>query len=327
MIRRSNQRFALATTPRAAAAEQQVTYSLVTAHLPGIGRDVLTLLYYPPPPCFLLLQHCTDTTTQLPLSTQHVPRYHGLRRGQRVLHQNPRQFHDGFQGTASWAGFLPDLTTSSSTRTRTLRMTARRTTHRSRRAGTRWRRQNVAEAGVQPVEVVLENELRSPITFLGPERGRVTAAGEFSNGYNDCVLYLTGVNGTQHYGGDCLLDQDESTWTDTTKACVNQHSRRWTRRAIGSSGRGRLHDCMEELDRAPADLIDESDSITLLWNQVLLVAHNCTLLIEYAVDLNEGPAIQSNSWKAVPLCLLSRDTGILYNNRPRVWTLDPHSPT
>jgi hypothetical protein len=28
----------------------------------------------------------------------------------------------------------------------------------------------------------------------------VTVAGEFSNGYNDCGLYLTGVNGMQHYG-------------------------------------------------------------------------------------------------------------------------------
>ncbi|KAJ7895010.1 hypothetical protein B0H13DRAFT_1885734 [Mycena leptocephala] len=30
----------------------------------------------------------------------------------------------------------------------------------------------------------------------------VAVAGEFSNGYNDCGLYLTGVNGTQSYGGN-----------------------------------------------------------------------------------------------------------------------------
>ncbi|KAJ6607061.1 ribonuclease H-like domain-containing protein [Mycena sp. CBHHK59/15] len=50
----------------------------------------------------------------------------------------------------------------------------------------------------------------------------VTVAGEFSNGYNNCGLYLTGVNGTQHYGGDCSLWLDASTWNDTTKAGVRQ---------------------------------------------------------------------------------------------------------
>jgi hypothetical protein len=28
----------------------------------------------------------------------------------------------------------------------------------------------------------------------------VTLAGDFSNGYSDCELYLTGFNDTQHYG-------------------------------------------------------------------------------------------------------------------------------
>jgi len=50
----------------------------------------------------------------------------------------------------------------------------------------------------------------------------VTVAGEFSNGYNDCGLYLTGVNGTQAYGGNCSLWEDASTWNDTTKAGVKQ---------------------------------------------------------------------------------------------------------
>ncbi|KAJ7923857.1 glycoside hydrolase family 5 protein, partial [Mycena leptocephala] len=48
----------------------------------------------------------------------------------------------------------------------------------------------------------------------------VTVTGEFRNGYNDCGLYLTGVNGTQHYGGDCSLWLDANTWNDTTKAGV-----------------------------------------------------------------------------------------------------------
>jgi len=45
----------------------------------------------------------------------------------------------------------------------------------------------------------------------------VTVAGEFSNGYNDCGLFLTGVNGTQSYGGDCSLWQDATNWNQTTK--------------------------------------------------------------------------------------------------------------
>jgi hypothetical protein len=77
------------------------TCPLVTAYLPGIGRDVLASLYVALP--FLVSFCCsTDTTTQLPPSTQHEPRHHRLRRGYGPF----ISIHDGFQGTASWAGFL-----------------------------------------------------------------------------------------------------------------------------------------------------------------------------------------------------------------------------
>ncbi|TFK45133.1 glycoside hydrolase superfamily [Crucibulum laeve] len=46
----------------------------------------------------------------------------------------------------------------------------------------------------------------------------VTFAGEFSNGYNDCGLFLKGVHGTTTYGGDCSVWQDASLWDDATKA-------------------------------------------------------------------------------------------------------------
>lgn len=45
-------------------------------------------------------------------------------------------------------------------------------------------------------------------------------AGEWSNGYNDCGLFLTGVNGSHTYGGDCGDWEDSSTWDDATKAGV-----------------------------------------------------------------------------------------------------------
>lgn len=46
----------------------------------------------------------------------------------------------------------------------------------------------------------------------------VTFAGEFSNGFNDCGLFLTGVGGSTTYGGNCLDWQDSSTWTPGTVA-------------------------------------------------------------------------------------------------------------
>ncbi|KAG6811733.1 hypothetical protein H0H92_006085 [Tricholoma furcatifolium] len=48
----------------------------------------------------------------------------------------------------------------------------------------------------------------------------VTIAGEFSNGINDCGLFLRGVPGTAGitYGGNCSDWQDSSNWTDGTKA-------------------------------------------------------------------------------------------------------------
>lgn len=50
----------------------------------------------------------------------------------------------------------------------------------------------------------------------------MTVAGESSNGYNDCGLYLNGVNGSTSYGGDCALWEDSSTWNTSTKAGVTQ---------------------------------------------------------------------------------------------------------
>lgn len=48
----------------------------------------------------------------------------------------------------------------------------------------------------------------------------MTIAGEFSNGYNDCGLFLKGVNGSTSYGGDCSFWQDASQWNSTVKAGI-----------------------------------------------------------------------------------------------------------
>ena len=47
----------------------------------------------------------------------------------------------------------------------------------------------------------------------------VTFAGEWSTGYNDCGLFLRGVDGSSLYG-DCTLWQDSTNWNDTTKSGV-----------------------------------------------------------------------------------------------------------
>ncbi|KAJ7117234.1 glycoside hydrolase [Mycena crocata] len=52
----------------------------------------------------------------------------------------------------------------------------------------------------------------------------VTVAGEFSNGYNDCGMYLTGVNGSTSYGGNCKDWEDSSKWDASTKAGLMQFS-------------------------------------------------------------------------------------------------------
>ncbi|KAF8911676.1 glycoside hydrolase superfamily [Gymnopilus junonius] len=48
----------------------------------------------------------------------------------------------------------------------------------------------------------------------------VTYAGEWSNGFNDCGLFLKGIPGSHTYGGDCGVWQDSSNWDVGTKAGV-----------------------------------------------------------------------------------------------------------
>ncbi|KAJ7823169.1 hypothetical protein B0H14DRAFT_3470262 [Mycena olivaceomarginata] len=134
------------------------------AYLHGIGRDVLTSLYL---------------------------QAHNMIRGIMGYGAGNGPFiHDGFQGTAWWTGFLPARTASESTRTRTLRLTARRAERLADRDenGPLGSGRDMAEAGVQLAGAVVEYE----------SAFRVTLASAFSNRYNDSELYLTGVNGTQH---------------------------------------------------------------------------------------------------------------------------------
>ncbi|KAJ6552612.1 hypothetical protein DFH09DRAFT_1366260 [Mycena vulgaris] len=98
--------------------------------------------------------------------------------------------HDGFQGVASWAGFLPGSPNDAPIATSEDAATA---------------------GGTWPASAC------SARTAFG-----VTVAGELSNGYNDCGMCLTGMNRSQHYGGDCALWEDSSTSNASVKAGVRE---------------------------------------------------------------------------------------------------------
>lgn len=64
-------------------------------------------------------------------------------------------------------------------------------------------------------------------TTWGPEMNQsqidfgFTYAGEFSNAFNDCGLFVHGVGGVPPtYGGDCAEWMDSSGWNETTKAGI-----------------------------------------------------------------------------------------------------------
>ncbi|KAJ6528915.1 glycoside hydrolase superfamily [Mycena capillaripes] len=122
--------------------------------------------------------------------------------------------HDGFQGVASWAGFLegsdriildthPYFAFNNQPNNQPIA-----TGEDAASAGGRWPAAACSSWG---------GSLNTSRSQFG-----VTVAGEFSNGFNDCGLYLTGVNGSQSYGGDCSLWMDASTWNSTVIAGVRE---------------------------------------------------------------------------------------------------------
>ncbi|KAJ7259184.1 glycoside hydrolase superfamily [Mycena haematopus] len=162
------------------------------AFLPDIGRDVLTSFY---------LQAHTMIRGITGIGEEHGPFI---------------SIHDGFQGVSSWAGFLPGsdriiLDTHpyfafDGALNNAPIATGLGTGEDGIAAGGIWQKQACSSWGAS---------LNTSRVQFG-----VTVAGEFSNGYNDCGLYLTGVNGRQSYGGDRSLFMDASTCNDRTKAGV-----------------------------------------------------------------------------------------------------------
>ncbi|PFH50439.1 glycoside hydrolase family 5 protein [Amanita thiersii Skay4041] len=124
--------------------------------------------------------------------------------------------HDGFQGMLSWANFLPGsdrialdthpyLAFSGSPATEPI------ATGTGDDAGGIW----PSRACQSWADAVNKSRAGFGVTF----------AGEFSNGYNDCGLFLKGVMnsmGNVSYGGDCSFWEDSSQWNATIKAGVKR---------------------------------------------------------------------------------------------------------
>ena len=48
----------------------------------------------------------------------------------------------------------------------------------------------------------------------------MTIAGQFSNAWNDCGLYVKGLSDTHSFDGDCGFWSDATQWDDASKAGV-----------------------------------------------------------------------------------------------------------
>ncbi|KAJ4463749.1 glycoside hydrolase superfamily [Lentinula edodes] len=120
--------------------------------------------------------------------------------------------HDGFVGLDSWAGFLPG---SDRINIDTHPYFAFDDESNDSPIATGL---GSGAGGIWPAQAC--NAWGPDINSSRSDFG-VTIAGEFSNGYNDCGLFLKGTSSyTPTYGGDCSLWQDASTWNDTVIAGV-----------------------------------------------------------------------------------------------------------
>ncbi|EKM81294.1 hypothetical protein AGABI1DRAFT_72198 [Agaricus bisporus var. burnettii JB137-S8] len=124
--------------------------------------------------------------------------------------------HDGFRGISSWSGFLegsdrialdthPYFAFSGQPATEPI------ATGTGVNAGGKWPTQACNSWAQQ---------MNTSRTGFG-----VSYAGEFSNGFNDCGLFLNGIGNRHSYGGDCADWEDASLWDESTKAGLMQFTK------------------------------------------------------------------------------------------------------
>jgi len=208
------------------------------ALVPTIGKDqmvsllVFYFLCYPLPCCaFCLLIHY--------IAAQHsYLRTHDMIRnitGYGEGHGPYIAIHDGFQGLADWAGFLegsdrimidvhPYFAFNGQTNDVPI------ATGVGLQAGGQWPQMACSTFGPPmtqrwvlylplDVERWIDLEL-SWNSFASQTAFGVSIAGEFSNGYNPCGLFVTGV--PDNTLAECALFLDSSQWNDTMKAGLQE---------------------------------------------------------------------------------------------------------
>ncbi|KAJ7758995.1 glycoside hydrolase family 5 protein [Mycena maculata] len=168
-------------------------------------------------PMFGIVNEALLSTIGRPQLTSFYLEAHDMIRGITGLGAGNGPFisiHDGFDGVPNWAGFLPG-----SDRiildTHPYFAFDQQPNDAPIATGT----DPATAGGTWPLQAC---NSWGPLINTSRSAFGVTVAGEFSNGYNDCGLYLNGVNGTHFYGGDCDLWQDSSTWNASIKAGVGK---------------------------------------------------------------------------------------------------------
>jgi glucan 1,3-beta-glucosidase len=136
--------------------------------------------------------------------------------------------HDGFADIATWVGYLPNADRLALDRHPYFAFGGSVAmdpidTGTGPGAGGPWPERACGwgpDINARCVIFETRNLLFGSLWLLSQSAFGVTLAGEFSNGFNDCGLFLLGVTGATSYGGDCSDWEDSSTWTPGTKAGI-----------------------------------------------------------------------------------------------------------
>ncbi|KAF9058678.1 glycoside hydrolase superfamily, partial [Rhodocollybia butyracea] len=165
-------------------------------------------------PVFGIVNEALLTTIGMNQLSEFYLEAHDMIRGITGLGEGHGPFisiHDGFIGVDSWNGFLPGsdriiLDTHPYFAFDGAPNVAPIATGTGPNAGGVWPSQACNAWG--------------PVMNISRNTFGVTIAGEFSGGYNDCGLFLLGINTPPTFGGDCSIWQDASTWNETVIAGV-----------------------------------------------------------------------------------------------------------
>ncbi|KAH9916675.1 glycoside hydrolase superfamily, partial [Fomitopsis serialis] len=179
--------------------------------------------YQPVIPIFSIVNEALLQTITLPVLTTFYLNAHWMIRNITGVGEGSGPYiaiHDGFMGTAYWAGFLegsdrvildthPYFAFDNEPNNEPVNVTANGTADASVYGG-QWPQMACSAWGPGM------NASRSAFG--------VTIAGEFSNGINDCGLWVRGVNISAAYVGNCDYWANWESWSDETKAGLKTYA-------------------------------------------------------------------------------------------------------